>query len=240
MSLTTLEEIRVHAEGEWIVGIVDDPALDGLDEFALLAADGPGRVAVVDGRVFRMAEVRRHRVEPFEESVDRLRVLLDPSSPPPMTLELEAAGELLDAVMDGLTESDESNSDADDEPDGPRVDRVRNVSLVFTPYEDHVRVESTLAEWDELEPESRTAIARFLLGNRAAVRLGRTELGERSARIVAETPYARLEQDLPSVVGALPDHVRRLSREVEALRFPELAGVYLAAVPAVAPNAGGS
>jgi hypothetical protein len=90
-----------------------------------------------------------------------------------------------------------------------------------------VRVEATLAEWDEVGDKERRALARFLLAAQAGLRLARCELDQRRARIVSAVDGDLVDAELAHALMGVAAGCRLLAREAAALLAPEVARAYL-------------
>jgi hypothetical protein len=92
---------------------------------------------------------------------------------------------------------------------------------------DGVRVETTLAEWDEIPAICREALAEFLLAAQAGLRFARCELSDRQARLVSQVAADRLDEDLPHALLGVAAGCELLAREVAVLLRPDVAEIYL-------------
>jgi hypothetical protein len=92
---------------------------------------------------------------------------------------------------------------------------------------DGVRVETTLAEWDEIPAVCREALAEFLLAAESGLRLARCELGDRQARLVSQVAADRLDEDLPHALLGVAAGCELLAREAAVLLRLEVAEIYL-------------
>jgi hypothetical protein len=101
----------------------------------------------------------------------------------------------------------------------------REVTIVTA--EDRVRVETTLAEWDEIPPICREALAEFLLAAQAGLRFAHCELDDRQARLVSPVAADRLDEDLPQALLGVAAGCELLAREAAVLLRPHVAEIYL-------------
>jgi hypothetical protein len=99
--------------------------------------------------------------------------------------------------------------------------------LLLTIVPEGVRVSAILADWDEIDPDSATALAQFLLSAQAGLRFARCALDERSAHVSAIARAGDLESELPHALRAVATGCELLAREASALLRPELAKHYL-------------
>jgi hypothetical protein len=88
------------------------------------------------------------------------------------------------------------------------------------------RVTTTLAEWDQIAPVCRQALATFLVAAQAGLRFARCEIDERHARVVATAAAAALDTDLAHALLGVAAGCELLAREVAALLRPEVAEIY--------------
>jgi hypothetical protein len=89
------------------------------------------------------------------------------------------------------------------------------------------RVTTTLAEWDEITPRCREALAAFLVAAQGGLRFARCEIDERHARVVAFAAAGALDTDLAHALLGVAAGCELLAREATALLRPEVAEIYL-------------
>jgi len=106
------------------------------------------------------------------------------------------------------------------------VGLLREVRVTAVPGA--VQLVAVLADWDEIAPECRDALAEFLLRAQASLCFARCEIGPTQARIVSQAHLSTLDVDLMDSLRGVTTGCQRLTREVEALLRPELARMYRA------------
>jgi hypothetical protein len=104
----------------------------------------------------------------------------------------------------------------------PRLPREVRV----VPAEAGARVETTLADWDELPAVCREALRVCLVAAQPGLRFARCELDERQARLTCDVAAERLDDELPQALLGVAAGCELMAREVEALQRPELAEMY--------------
>ena len=105
----------------------------------------------------------------------------------------------------------------------PRLPR----EVLVSPAPGGARVTTTLAEWDEIAPACREALAAFLAAAEMGLRFARCEMDARQARVVAFAPAEALDDDLPHALLGVAAGCELLAREAEVLLRPEVAEMYL-------------
>ncbi len=96
----------------------------------------------------------------------------------------------------------------------------------MSPVPGGTRATAVLADWDEIAPVCRDALAEFLLAAQAGLRCARCELDERRASLVAFVATASLEVDLTHALLGVAAGCDLLAREATALLRPEIAEIY--------------
>jgi hypothetical protein len=210
--------------GGWLVLRRPQPALHGATPADLLARgrELPGNFRFVrdqDGGVSLLGEVRSLADgATLEDAEERLLGLLD--GPPAGG---EPAAETVEGALEasGLAWARREKGWA--VPANDRLPRELHVGL--TPA--GVRVEAVLAEWDEIGPAEREALALFLTTAQAGLRGARCELDATSARVATLVEAAHVDGDLPRALPAVAVACRQLARPAAALLTPEAAAAFL-------------
>jgi hypothetical protein len=169
--------------------------------------------------VFRLGELPLAD-STMDETLGGLLLLLDGGE----TMQDEVTAEELETALEstGFTASRRQAGWSVSPP--PRCPR----ELLLTIVPGGVRVNATLADWDEIDPISAAALAQFLCSAQAGLRFARCTLDERNARVMAFARASHLESDLPHALRAVATGCELLAREASALLRPELAEHYLA------------
>jgi hypothetical protein len=238
--LTRTRGTTFEAEGGgWLVlrrpqpGLLDTPPADLLAR----AKDLPGNFRYVpqpDGGVHLLGEVRSLAAgATLDHAQERLAALLDgpPDGGEPTADVLEAALE-----ASGLAWARREKGWA--VPANDRLPRELHVG----PTPTGLRVEAVLAEWDEITPAEREALALFLATAQAGLRGARCEMDGRGARVVAVVEAAQVDTELTCSLLAVAVACRQLARPAAALLVPEVAAAFLDfhKPPASSQESGGS
>jgi hypothetical protein len=210
--------------GGWLTLRRRAPTLRGLSAAELLqrTARSPGNVryAVDADEPYLLEEVRSRNGLTLGKAGDVFFGLF----PHPVALPAEPpSDELIEAAIDG--------------GGFPWARRASSWSVVVTarqprevlvsPVPGGVRVTTTLAEWDEIAPVCREALAEFLVAAQAGLRFARCEADEAHARVVAFAAAATLDADLPHALLGVAAGCELLAREAAALLRPEVAESYI-------------
>jgi hypothetical protein len=211
--------------GGWLVVRRREPALDGKPPAELLARTAalPGSLRYVAGPegVVLLGEVRSLAAgATLEEARQRFEELLEGTAADTGT---EPSEEALEAALEASGFGWARRDAGWAVPAGERL--PREIQLSAGPA--GVRVETTLAEWDEIGDAERQALARFLLAAQPGLRLARCELDERKARIVSAVASANIDTELGHSLMGVAAGCRLLAREVATLLAPEVARAYL-------------
>jgi hypothetical protein len=210
--------------GGWLVLRRPQPGPLGAtpDELLARGKELPGNFRYVpdpDGGVTLLGEVRSLAAgATLDDAQERLARLLD--GPPAGG---EPAAEALEAALEssGLAWARRDKAWA-----VPANDRLpRELHVAATPA--GVRVEAVLAEWDEVGPAEREALALFLATAQAGLRGARCELDGQSARVAAAVEAAHVDTDLTHALLAVAVACRQLARPAAALLAPEVAAAFL-------------
>src|SRR5262249_19438122 len=99
--------------------------------------------------------------------------------------------------------------------------------LIVWPAPGGVRVEATLASWDEVTPATRLALAQLLSGAQRGLCFARAELDERVARLASNLPMTEVRAGLGHALGGVAAGAGLLAREAGALLAAEVAEGFL-------------
>jgi hypothetical protein len=224
-TLTRPRGTTFEAEGGgWLVLRRPQPELRDTAPADLLARGGelPGNFRYVpdsEGGVLLLGDVRSLAAgATLEHAQERLFEMLD--GPPAGG---EPAADVLEAALEtsGLAWARREKAWA-----VPANDRLpRELHVTLTPA--GVRVEVVLAEWDEITPAEREALALFLATAQAGLRGARCEMDARSARVVAVVEAAHVDSELACGLLAVAVACSQLARPAAALLTPEVAAAFL-------------
>ena len=223
-TLTRGHGITYAAEGGgWLLVRRREPAFDGMSPAELLAQTAalPGNLRYVAGPegVVLFGEVRSPAAETtLEYAGQRFEELLEGTAG-----EAETSTEAVEAALEtsgfGWTRRGKGWA----MPAGERLPREIHVSAGPA----GVRLEATLAEWDEIGDTERQALARFLLAAQPGLRLARCELDERRARIASVADSANIDTELGHSLMGVAAGCRLLAREAGTLLATDAARAYL-------------
>jgi hypothetical protein len=209
--------------GGWLLVRRREPGLDGKPPAELLAQTAAllGNLRYVAGPegVVLSGEVRSSAAETtLEQARQRFEELLEGTA-----AETEPSVEAVEAALEasgfGWTRREKGWA----VPASERLPREIQVSAGPA----GVRLEATLAEWDEIGDAEQQALARFLLAAQPGLRLARCELDERKARIVSVVESANIDTELGHSLMGIAAGCRLLAREASTLLAPDVARVYL-------------
>lgn len=209
--------------GGWLTLRRREPALRETAPAELLrraeALPGSLRYAADAGGAFLLAEVRSADGESLDVARGRLLGLLDRAHDPAAP----APDEMIEAALDGsgLPWSRRASSWS-----VAVRDRLPREVLVV-PAPGGARAESVLAEWDDIAPVCREALAAFLLSAQAGLRFARCEIDDRRARVVAFAAAGRLDAELPHALLGVAAGCELMAHEAAALLRLEVAEIYV-------------
>jgi hypothetical protein len=210
--------------GGWLTLRRREPALreTAPAELLRLAAALPGnlRYAADAEGTFLLGEVRSADGEALDVSCARLLSLLDETCDPAAA---PAPEEAIETALDGggMAWSRRASS----WPVTVKERLPRDVLVI--PALGGARAETVLAEWDDVAPVCREALAGFALAAQAGLRFARCEIDDRRARLVAFAATERLDAELPHALLGVAAGCELLAREAAALLRPEVAEIYL-------------
>ena len=210
--------------GGWLVLRRPQPDLRGATPAELLARgqELPGNFRYVpdrDGAVHLLGEVRSLADgATLDEAQERLAWLLDGA-----LAGGEPAAEFLEAALEGSGLAWARREKGWAVPANDRLPRELHLGII----PGGVRVEAVLAEWDELGPAEREALALFLATAQAGLRGARCELNGQSARIAALVEAAHIDTGLGHALLAVAVACRQLARPAAALLAPDVAAAFL-------------
>jgi hypothetical protein len=210
--------------GGWLSGRRRDPTLDEATAAELLRRGEalPASLRHVrDGlrTVVRLGELPLAD-STMDEALGGLLLLLEGGD----TIQDEVTVEELETALDSTGVSASRRQAGWSVSPPPRCPR----ELLMTIVPGGVRVRAALADWDEIDPVSSSALAEFLASAQAGLRFARCTLDERNAHVMAFARASHLESDLLPALRAVATGCELLAREASALLRPELAEHYLA------------
>ena len=210
--------------GGWLTLRRREPALRDVAPAELLrlaeALPGNRRYATDAEGTFLLGEVRSVDGESFDMARGRLLGLLD-QTPDPAAV--PAPEEMIEAALDGSGLPWSRRASFWSVAVRDRLPR----EVLVVPALGGARAEAVLAEWDEIAPACRDALATFLLSAQAGLRFARCEIDERRARVVAFAAAQRLDAELPHALLGVAAGCELMAREAEALLRPEVAEIYV-------------
>lgn len=184
------------------------------------ALPGNLRYATDADGTFLLGEVRSVDGEPLDMARGRLLGLLDQTADPATS---PAPEEMIEAALDGSGLPWSRRASFWSVAVRERLPR----EVLVVPVPGGARAESVLAEWDEIAPVCREALAAFLVSAQAGLRFARCEMNDRRARVVAFAAAERLDAELPHALLGVAAGCELMAREAEALLRPEVAEMYV-------------